>query len=195
MQDPGTSQADGRSVAAGLEAVSAGLEAIEVDVGVVEEAVEDSDGVGAPAHAGADRIREATLLGENLLASLLADDLVEPTDHGWVRMRTCDCAEQIMRVLHAGHPVPERLVDGVLQCLGTVLDRDDLRTEQPHACDVERLTPGVLSAHVDHALHAHQGSGRGRGDAVLTGTGLCDQPGLAHASGEQRLAEHVVDLV
>src|SRR5690606_40632712 len=39
-----------------------------------------------------------------------------------------------------------------------------------------------------------RGGGRRR-DAVLTGTGLGDHPGLAEALREQRLAEHVVDLV
>ena len=36
--------------------------------------------------------------------------------------------------------------------------------------------------------------GRG-GDAVLAGAGLGDEALLAHALGQQRLAEHVVDLV
>jgi hypothetical protein len=35
----------------------------------------------------------------------------------------------------------------------------------------------------------------GRGHAVLAGAGLGDHPGLAHPLGEQRLAQHVVDLV
>ena len=35
----------------------------------------------------------------------------------------------------------------------------------------------------------------GGGDAVLAGAGLGDDALLAHAAGEQRLAEHVVDLV
>ena len=30
---------------------------------------------------------------------------------------------------------------------------------------------------------------------MLAGAGLGDDPGLAHVAGEQRLAEHVVDLV
>ena len=42
---------------------------------------------------------------------------------------------------------------------------------------------------------AEQGGGGGGGDAVLAGAGLGDEPGLAHALGEQGLAEHVVDLV
>ena len=53
----------------------------------------------------------------------------------------------------------------------------------------------VLGAHVDDALEAEQRAGRRGGDAVLAGAGLGDDAPLAHAPGEQRLAERVVDLV
>ncbi len=73
--------------------------------------------------------------------------------------------------------------------------RDDLSAEKPHPGDIQRLTLRVLRSHVDDALKAQQG-GRGRaGNAVLTGAGLGDDARLAHASGQQRLAEHIVDLV
>ena len=71
----------------------------------------------------------------------------------------------------------------------------DLGAEQLHPGDVQRLPAGVLGAHVDDALQAEQGARRRGGDAVLAGTGLGDHPGLAHALGEQRLTQHVVDLV
>jgi hypothetical protein len=70
-----------------------------------------------------------------------------------------------------------------------------LGAEQPHAEHVERLAGHVDLAHVDDALHAEQRGGRGAGDAVLAGTGLGEQTPLAHPLGEQRLTEHVVDLV
>ena len=54
---------------------------------------------------------------------------------------------------------------------------------------------GVLLAHEDHALHAHQRRGGGGRHAVLAGAGLGDQAGFAHLFREQRLTEHVVDLV
>ncbi len=69
------------------------------------------------------------------------------------------------------------------------------RAEQPHAKHVERLPPHVFGAHVDDALEAEQRARRGAGDAVLPGAGLGDDARLAHALGEQRLAERVVDLV
>ena len=57
------------------------------------------------------------------------------------------------------------------------------------------LAAHVLAAHVDGALQAEQCAGRGGGHTVLSGSGLGDDAGLAHAPGEQHLAEHVVDLV
>ena len=70
-----------------------------------------------------------------------------------------------------------------------------LGAEQAHAEHVQRLAAHVDLAHVHDALHAEQ-RGRGRGgDAVLARAGLGDQARLAHAPRQQRLAEHVVDLV
>ena len=69
------------------------------------------------------------------------------------------------------------------------------RAEQPHPEHVERLTPHVLGSHVDHALEAEQGAGRGAGDAVLARSGFRDDAPLPHPDREQRLAEGVVDLV
>ena len=72
---------------------------------------------------------------------------------------------------------------------------DDRRAEQLHPLHVRALAPHVLGAHVDDALEPEQRArGRGR-DAVLAGAGLGDDARLAHALGEQALAERVVDLV
>ena len=99
-----------------------------------------------------------------------------------------------MRV-DVGDPVAHRLVDGVLEGAAAAGDGDDLGAEQAHPGHVERLPPGVLLAHVDDALEPEQRARGGRGDAVLAGPGLGDDAGLAHPLGQQRLAEHVVDLV
>ena len=72
---------------------------------------------------------------------------------------------------------------------------DHLGAEQVHPGDVERLAAGVDRAHVDGAVEPEVRR-RGRaGDAVLAGAGLGDHAGLAHPPGQQRLAEHVADLV
>ena len=195
MQHAGLAERDGGGVAAGFDAVAAGLEAVDLDRGIVQEAVEDADRVGAAADAGADGVGQAAGLLQDLGAGLLADDLVEVADHGRERVRPGGGAQQVVRVVHVGDPVAERLVDGVLERLGTVGHRDDGGSEELHPGHVEGLPAAVLGAHVDDAFQAHQGGGGGAGDAVLPGAGLGDDAGLAHPLGQQRLAQHVVDLV
>ena len=104
-------------------------------------------------------------------------------------------AEAVVGVVGVGHPVPEGLVDGVLECLRSRLHRHDRRAQQSHPGDIERLAGGVDRAHVDHALQTQQRARGCRRHAVLARPGLGDDPGLAHLLGQQCLAQHVVDLV
>ena len=132
---------------------------------------------------------------EHLRAGLVADHPLVLAHHQRERVRAGDGAEHVVRGLDVGHPVAHRLVDRVLQRARAGGHRHDGGAEQLHPHDVERLPAGVLLAHVDRALQAHQ-RGRGRGGhAVLAGAGLGDDPLLADALGEQRLAQHIVDLV
>ena len=119
----------------------------------------------------------------------------EVADHARERVRPGRGAEEVGRVVDAGDPVAQRLVDGVLEGGAAGVDRDDLGAEQLHPGDVERLPLGVDLAHVDGAVEAEVRRGGGGGDAVLAGAGLGDHPRLAHPLGQQRLAEHVADLV
>ncbi len=73
--------------------------------------------------------------------------------------------------------------------------RPHLGAQQAHAEHVERLALHVDLAHVDDAVEPEQRSRGGGGDAVLARPRLGDQPLLAHPPRQQRLAEHVVDLV
>lgn len=93
------------------------------------------------------------------------------------------------------NPGPERLVDGVTECSGAGLDRDDLGTEELHSEDVEGLAADIFGAHVDGALHAELCAYGCSGHTVLACTGLGDDFGLSEAASDQNLAEGVVDLV
>ena len=97
--------------------------------------------------------------------------------------------------LDGAHPVAHGLVDGVAQGARAAGDRPHLGPQQFHAEDVGPLAADVLLAHVDDALQAEVGAGRGGGDAVLAGPGLGDDAPLAHPQRQQGLAERVVDLV
>ena len=110
-------------------------------------------------------------------------------------MRAQRGAEQIMRGVHVGHPVAHGFADGVLERAAAVGDADHFRAQQAHAEDVEALAAHVLFAHVDDAFEAEQRAHGRRGDAVLSRAGFGDDALLAHAPGEQRLPQAVVDLV
>jgi hypothetical protein len=76
------------------------------------------------------------------------------------------------------------------ECTGTTVG-----AEQLHAEHVDRLALDVDRAHVDHAFQAQARGHGGDCDAVLARAGLGDDPRLAHAPREHRLADGVVDLV
>ncbi len=192
---PGSPGGEGGGVLAGLDAVSRGLAADQADALVGDERVEQADGVGAAADAGDRGVGQAPGALQELAAGLDADDAVEVADHRREGVRSGDGAEQVVGAVDVGDPVAERLVDGVLEGAAAGLHGHDLGAEHPHPGHVQGLAPGVDLAHVDRALQAEQGAGGGGGDAVLSGAGLGDDAGLAHALGEQGLAEHVVDLV
>ena len=71
----------------------------------------------------------------------------------------------------------------------------DLGSEQLHPVDVERLPLDIVHSHEDLAFQSEVGCQRGGGDAVLSRSGLRDDPLLPHLLGEEALADHVVDLV
>ena len=93
------------------------------------------------------------------------------------------------------HPVAHRLVDRVLERRRPRRHRAHLRAERAHAQDVGALTLDVLGTHVHDARQVEQRTRRRGRHAVLAGTGLGDDPGLAEAAGQERLARGVVDLV
>ena len=100
-----------------------------------------------------------------------------------------------MRRLDVRDPVADRLARRLLQRPRAELDRPHLRAEQAHPLDVGALAPHVLGAHVDDALEPEARAHGGRRDAVLARAGLGDDPLLAEAPREHRLAERVVQLV
>ena len=110
-------------------------------------------------------------------------------------MRTDGGADHVVRSADVGDPVADGLVDSIFQGTRAGLDSTNLRAQQTHAEDVERLPAHVLRAHVNDALQAELGAGGRGGDAVLSGAGLGDDALLAHALGQQNLTDGIVDLV
>ena len=100
-----------------------------------------------------------------------------------------------MRRAHVGDPVAHGFVDGFLERLLPGLHGHDLGAEHFHPINVERLPFAIHRSHVNHAFQSeHRGDGGG-GDAMLARAGLGDDARLAHAPGEQDLADAIVDFV
>ncbi len=125
----------------------------------------------------------------------MPDHLLEVGDDRRERVRPERAPEEVVALDRIGDPGAHRLVDRVLERLLAVLDLDHPRAEQLHPQQVGPLPGRVDGAHVDRALEAEQRARRRRGHAVLPRARLGEDPRLAHALGEQRLAEGVVELV
>ena len=138
---------------------------------------------------------QAAFLLENLLLHLDADAAMEVAHHGRVRMRAESAAEQVVGGADVGDPVAHGLADGVFQRLRAGRNAAHFSAQQPHAQHVQLLAGHVHVAHVDDAFQAEQSADRCGGHAVLAGAGLGNDALLAHALGEQALAERVVDFV
>jgi hypothetical protein len=182
-------------MATGLDALAGRFGPDQPDFTVVEEGVEDPDRIAAAADAGGDEVRQAAIFGQHLRPRLAADDGIEVADHARIRVRAGDGTDDVEGVLDVADPVAHGFVQGVLERGRTTAHRHHRGAQQAHAVDVGLLPLDVGGAHVDHALQAQARGHGGTGHAVLAGAGLGDDPGLAHAAGQQRLADGVVDLV
>ena len=194
MDDALAAVGHGRGVLAGGLAAPQRLDADQLDR-VVEEGREDADRVGAAADAGLDHVGEVAGHLLELLARLDADDALEVAHHEREGMRADHRADAVDGVLVVGEIRLEGRVDGLLERLEAVRHGHDRGAQQLHAADVGRLLLDVDLAHVDLALEAEVGGGRGQRDAVLAGAGLGDDLLLAHVLGQQALAHAVVELV
>ena len=125
----------------------------------------------------------------------VADDALQLAHHVGEGMGSHDRAEAVVRRVDRGHPLPHGFVHSVLQGPAARRHGADLGTEELHPEHVELLALGVHLAHEHRAFEAEERGRRGRGDAVLAGPGLCDHAPLAHALGQQRLSDDVVQLV
>ena len=110
-------------------------------------------------------------------------------------MWTKRTAEQVISVGNVRDPIAQCFVDRVLQSTRAGVYFPDLRAEQFHAKDIQRLATHVFGAHVDHAIQSEQRADSCGCNAVLSRAGFGDDALLVHAPGEQHLAEGVVDLV
>ncbi len=160
----------------------------------MHEAGEQAHGIGAAAHAGHGHIGQATGKFQHLGAGLAADDGLEVAHHERVGVRAHGGTQHI-EGLGFVDPHFQGLVHGFLEGALAAHGRMHAGAQHLHAGHVEVLADDVHLAHADDAFQAHEG-GAGRGaHAMLARAGLGDDAGLAHAFGQQALADGIVDLV
>ena len=110
-------------------------------------------------------------------------------------MRADRRADDVVCGIQIDDPGSHGLIDGVAEGAAAGLHGHDGCAQQFDPEHVERLAAHVLGAHVDGAGHAELGADRRGGDAVLARARFRDDARFAETSGQQDLAERVVDLV
>lgn len=148
-----------------------------------------------PADAGHHRVRQPPRLLDDLRPRFLADHLLQFAHKPGIGMGAGAGPQQVVGVVRMGDPVADGGIHRILQGGAAVPHRTHLGAQHLHARHVGRLARHVDGAHVDHAFQAVQRAHRGRGDPVLPRAGLGDDAALAHAPGQQRLTQAIVDLV
>ena len=101
MEHAGLAAGQGGRVAIGLgQAVARRFNAEDLHGGVVEEGMEQADGVGAPANGCDQRIRQAPFGGHHLLAHLVADHALEIAHHHGIGVRASGGADAVEGRVH-----------------------------------------------------------------------------------------------
>ena len=160
----------------------------------MHEAGEQAHGIGAAAHAGHGHVGQTAGKFQHLGAGFAADDGLEVAHHERVGVRAHGGTQHI-EGLGLVDPHLQGFVHGFLEGTLAAHGRMHAGAQHLHAGHVEVLADDVHFTHADDAFQAHEG-GTGRGaHAMLARAGLGDDTGLAHALGQQTLADGVVDLV
>jgi hypothetical protein len=172
-------------MAPGVDAVAAGLDAVHGDAVVLEEGVEQAHGIGAAAHAGDQRIGQPAELLQRSAARLAADYGVEIAHQHRIRVRAGHGADDVEGVVDIGHPVAHASFMASL----SVREPDSTGITSRRA-GFMRKTLGFWRSTSSAPMYtprtpAPAGRHGGGGHAVLAGAGLGDDPGLAHALGQQ----------
>ena len=116
-------------VVGGIYTQTAGFYADETHVFFADIRVEQSDGVGAAAHAGNGNVRLAADGFQHLFFGFIADHALEIAYHFGIRRRACGSADDVERIVHAGHPFAHGFVHRVFQRAAAAVDADHVRTQ------------------------------------------------------------------
>ena len=119
MEDPLLSLGEGCRVLVSVDSLSGCLATDELDLLVVDEVVECTDGVASSTDACDAVVGEPSLGFRDLLPDLLTDDRLELTDHVREGVGSDRGTDEVVGVADALGPLPEGLVYGVLEDTST----------------------------------------------------------------------------
>ena len=146
--------------------------------------MEQAQSVGPAANASNQRIRQFAFGFQDLFTGFNADDRLEITHHGRIRMGASSSANDIEMRLCIGHPITQGFIHGIFQCTSARRHRVNFRPQQTHPVYIRLLTFNIFSAHKDFTFHIKQRASRGRCHPVLTRACFSNDLFLAHALGQ-----------
>src|SRR5207245_7056059 len=115
------------------------LDTEQLDSFIIEERRERPHRVASAADARDEKVGKSAVAFEALLSDLSADDTLKVSHDCRIRMRAHDASEEVVRVLDVRHPIPQRLVNGVLPRPAPLLDPVLGRAGEPPPTYIERL--------------------------------------------------------
>ena len=110
-------------------------------------------------------------------------------------MRSHAGAQHIVGIPNPSRPLSHRLGHCVFERGCSRCHRVDLRSEETHPVDIERLPLRVFFPHEHFTLHTHESRCRSGCDPVLPCSCLCDHSCLPHLLRKEYLSEHIIDLM
>ena len=132
---------------------------VEADAVVLDERVEHAGRVRPAADARHHHLGQLAEQREALFPRFGPDHALEVANHLRERVRPDHAADDVVRVLHAAHPLAHRLVGRVLQGAAAALDREHFGPHRAHAEHVQLLAPHVLftpNRDVEHVARLQQ---------------------------------------
>src|SRR5215472_7895922 len=154
MQYPRASGHQSRGMFTARDPAASGLYPNQPDRLIRGERREQTYRIAASSHTGHCEIRQTSKRFETLRTGFTPYYRLKISHHSWIGVRAYRRSNQVVGTFYIGHPVSNRLIDGVFQSPATGSNRVDLCTEQLHAKDVMRLAADIFFPHIDDALQS-----------------------------------------
>ena len=110
-------------------------------------------------------------------------------------MRPAGSAQNIMSCIHIAYPVTESFIYGILQYPGSFSNRYHFGAKSIHPENIGTLPLNINLSHIYGAFKSKFRSHCCSCHAMLSGTSLCNDPGLSHSLYQKPLPHNVICLM